>query len=329
MHEEEQVATNLIDVGAKSATPVAMQSTDIATQAVVTTSVQTTIQTTEPTTSPSPIIILKNLRKSYQKVRKNDQIIEKSANEKSDEEKFSLDIPHLEIPAYQISGLFGSSGSGKSTLLHILMTLDSADQGEYQLHDPQNRETFLIENSYITQSKNNKKIKVSKSTVRRKLGFVFQVPFMLVNFPVQYNLSLPLIIQGMDQKEIQTQVDAMIQAIGLQSRHKICTADQLSGGERTRVAVGRALIHRPILVAADEPTGSLDVRNAKKIMDLLIEVCKKAGTTLLLVTHDPAIAMAYCDRIYGIQNGKIVFQKNKNEITKENLVNFIEKDTIP
>ena len=170
--------------------------------------------------------------------------------------------------------IIGQSGCGKSTLLNLLAGLDMPSQGE-----------VLIDNKNIASMKERQRTELRA----KNLGFVYQFHHLLKDFSAIYNTALPLLINDFDKNEALTKAENILKKVGLESRtnHK---PSELSGGERQRVAIARAMITEPACLLADEPTGNLDERNAKDILDLIIELNSNQHTALLIVTHDLSIA---------------------------------------
>ena len=170
--------------------------------------------------------------------------------------------------------IIGQSGCGKSTLLNLLAGLDMPSQGE-----------VLIDNKNIANIKERQRTELRA----KNLGFVYQFHHLLKDFSAIYNTALPLLINDFDKNEALTKAENILKKVGLESRtnHK---PSELSGGERQRVAIARAMITEPACLLADEPTGNLDERNAKDILDLIIELNSNQHTALLIVTHDLSIA---------------------------------------
>ena len=170
--------------------------------------------------------------------------------------------------------IIGQSGCGKSTLLNLLAGLDMPSEGE-----------VLIDNKNIANMKERQRTELRA----KNLGFVYQFHHLLKDFSAIYNTALPLLINDFDKNEALTKAENILKKVGLESRtnHK---PSELSGGERQRVAIARAMITEPACLLADEPTGNLDERNAKDILDLIIELNGNQHTALLIVTHDLSIA---------------------------------------
>lgn len=191
----------------------------------------------------------------------------------------------------ELVAIMGSSGSGKSTLLNILGMLDNYDQGSYTLGD------VLI-----------KKMDETKAAKYRNkfLGFVFQ-SFNLINYKnALENVVLPLYYQGVSRKEREEKALKYLDDVGLKewANH---LPTELSGGQKQRVAIARAMVGEPKVLLADEPTGALDSKTSKEVMDLIQKI-NKAGKTILVVTHEEDIAQM-CSRIVRLKDGVIVEDK--------------------
>jgi len=195
----------------------------------------------------------------------------------------------FEVKKGDFVALMGPSGSGKSTLLHLLGGLDRPSGGDVTVAGLQ------------LAALSDKKATLAR---RHNVGFVFQFFNLLPTLTARENVSLPLIIDGKNMRKNRDQIDAKLELVGLTDRanHK---PDQLSGGEQQRVAIARALVTEPAIVLADEPTGNLDSKTGKAIMDLLRRSCDELGQTIVVVTHD-ARAAAYADRIVFLRDGKVV-----------------------
>ena len=192
----------------------------------------------------------------------------------------------LDVEVGQIITIMGQSGSGKTTALNILGTLDQADAGELsingtQVHDMNETELSTIRN--------------------RDIGFVFQFHHLLPEFSAIENILMPTWIKGADDRK-DSALD-LIEKMGLSER-KDHFPSQLSGGERSRVAVARALMNKPKLVLADEPTGNLDEKNANKLIDLLVKINKDFHQAIVLTTHNPKIARIGHKQFF-LENGSL------------------------
>jgi len=192
----------------------------------------------------------------------------------------------LDVEVGQIITIMGQSGSGKTTALNILGTLDQVDAGELtingtQVHDMNETELSTIRN--------------------RDIGFVFQFHHLLPEFSAIENILMPTWINGVDDRRDRA-LD-LIEKMGLSER-KDHFPGQLSGGERSRVAVARALMNKPKLVLADEPTGNLDEKNANKLIDLLGKINKDFHQAIVLTTHNPKIARIGHKQFF-LENGSL------------------------
>ena len=189
----------------------------------------------------------------------------------------------------EIVSIVGSSGAGKSTLLHILGTLDSADVGriwldDHPLHDLTGKKLADFRNNHI--------------------GFVFQFHHLLPEFSALENVCIPGWIAGRKKKELTQKAIELLTTLGLKDRLEN-KPQQLSGGEQQRVAVARALINQPKIVFADEPTGNLDIKNAKELQDLFVHLRDEFQQTFLIVTHNEELA-SMSDRTLHMKDGRII-----------------------
>jgi putative ABC transport system ATP-binding protein len=187
----------------------------------------------------------------------------------------------------RFTAIMGPSGSGKSTLMHILAGLDKPTSGSVQLDGV---EITGLDDGKLTELR------------RDKLGFVFQFFNLLPVLTAEENLVLPLSIAG--RKPDGAWVEQLIQAVGLGDRRTHRPAE-LSGGQQQRVAVARALVSKPAVVFADEPTGNLDSKASADVLDLLRRAVDEFGQTVIMVTHDP-VAAAHADRLITLRDGKLV-----------------------
>lgn len=192
----------------------------------------------------------------------------------------------LDVDVGQIITIMGQSGSGKTTALNILGTLDQADAGELSIHGTQIHDMNETELSTIRN---------------RDIGFVFQFHHLLPEFSAIENILMPTWINGADDRRDRA-LD-LIEKMGLSER-KDHFPSQLSGGERSRVAVARALMNKPKLVLADEPTGNLDEKNANKLIDLLGKINKDFHQAIVLTTHNPKIARIGHKQFF-LENGSL------------------------
>ena len=194
----------------------------------------------------------------------------------------------LEVAPAERLAIVGSSGSGKTTLLQIMGGLDEPTSGE-----------VIVGGRSIAHCS-----EAEKGTLRNQfIGFVYQFHHLLPEFSAQENVAMPLMIRRMAKNEAMTMAAELLGRVGLDARldHK---PGELSGGERQRAAVARALITRPSLVLADEPTGNLDAGNGAHVLSLMLELNKELMTSLVIVTHDLAIA-GQMDRVLVLEDGKL------------------------
>ena len=195
----------------------------------------------------------------------------------------------FEIKKGEVVSIVGPSGSGKSTLLHILGTLDRADRGQVKMND-----TFLSE-------LNGKKLAAFRN---KHIGFVFQFHHLLPEFSALENVCIPGWLAGRKKSEVKQEAERLLSLLGLSQRMDN-KPNQLSGGEQQRVAVARALINKPDIVMADEPTGNLDTANAKELHQLFFDLRKQLNQTFLIVTHNEELAQL-SDRVLHMKDGMIV-----------------------
>lgn len=198
----------------------------------------------------------------------------------------------LSVEEGQVVSIVGPSGAGKTTLLQIMGTLDKADSGQ------------VIINGQDISALNQKKL----SRFRNKhLGFVFQFHQLLPEFTALENIMIPAFIGGADKKEAEERARELLQFMGLADRatHK---PNELSGGEKQRVAVARALVNHPDVIMADEPSGSLDSQNKEDLHKLFFDLRDKYGQTFIIVTHDETLA-TLTDRTIHMKDGIIIDDK--------------------
>lgn len=206
-------------------------------------------------------------------------------------EFIALDNVSVEIAKGESVAITGKSGSGKSTLMHLLALLDKPDSGEISL------------NGMPTRSMNAQKL----SKVRNEtFGFVFQQFFLNANETVLENTVLPLEIAGMPATERNKLGEEILEELGLGGKLRNKAVD-LSGGQKQRVAIARALINKPQVIFADEPTGNLDSKTGKQVEEILFDLNKNQGITLVCVTHDPEFAAKF-DRTIEVSDGRIAGQ---------------------
>ncbi len=200
----------------------------------------------------------------------------------------ALNNVDMEVDNGEFVAIMGPSGCGKSTLLNILGLLDNPTSGEYYLNG--------TEVSKYTESQ--------RTNLRKGvIGFVFQSFNLIDELNVYENIELPLLYMGIPSAERKKRVEEAMQRMGIMHRSKHFP-QQLSGGQQQRVAIARAVVAGPKLILADEPTGNLDSKNGKEVMELLCELHKE-GTTIVMVTHSRHDA-GYADRIVNLFDGQVV-----------------------
>lgn len=199
----------------------------------------------------------------------------------------ALDHIDLSVQKGEFAAIVGASGSGKSTLLHILGSVDRPTEGR-----------ILVEGTELS-AMNPTQAAIFR---RRKVGLVYQFYNLIPTLTVRKNILMPLLLDK--RKPNQQYFEQLVHSLGIADKLEALPG-QLSGGQQQRTAIARALIYRPALLLADEPTGSLDRKNGAEIMDLLKWSNRNLNQTILLITHDEKIALE-ADRIITIEDGKII-----------------------
>ena len=205
-----------------------------------------------------------------------------------------LERVDLEIAPGEFFVLLGKSGSGKSTLLNLMSGIDRPDAGQ-----------IIISGIDITA------LSERKQTLFRRdhIGIIFQFFNLIPTLTVLENITLPDELRGMSRRDSETSGRRLLERVGLADRADTFP-DKLSGGEQQRVAIARALAHEPTLVLADEPTGNLDEDTGRSVLQLLLELTRNAGRTLVMATHNPDI-VPLADRVCRIHEGKLVITHNE------------------
>jgi putative ABC transport system ATP-binding protein len=198
----------------------------------------------------------------------------------------ALDNVSFSVKKGEFVAIIGPSGSGKSTLLHILGGVDKPTSGK----------VFMDDSDVYTQ--NDEQLAIFR---RRQVGLIYQFYNLIPVLNVTENITLPVLMDG--QKVNEERLNELLDILKLKGREEHLP-NQLSGGQQQRVSIGRALMNAPAVVLADEPTGNLDSKNSKEIVDLLKVSNKKYGQTLVIITHDENIALQ-ADRIIAIEDGRI------------------------
>lgn len=213
---------------------------------------------------------------------------------KGDTEVRALDDVSFTVPKGQFVAIIGPSGSGKSTLLHILGGVDTPTDGH-----------VYVDGTDIT-TLDETALAIFR---RRQIGLIYQFYNLIPILTVEENMTLPLLLD--DKKVDRAHFDSLVQVLGLQHRLGHLPSE-LSGGQQQRVSIGRALMNNPAILLADEPTGNLDSKNSKEIVELLRQFNKALNQTVIIITHDERIALD-ADRVIAVVDGKIV----KDEVIRQ------------
>ncbi|EPN9378815.1 ABC transporter ATP-binding protein [Enterococcus faecium] len=219
------------------------------------------------------------------------------ANEKQTE---ALKGISFDIDKGEFIGIMGASGSGKSTLLNILSTLDHSTQG-----------TIHINNNDIRKLKGD----ALADFRSREIGFIFQDFNLLENLTASENIAVPLSLQGVKPKVIKQRIKKVAERLSITHILDKYPAE-ISGGQKQRVAAARALITEPTILFADEPTGALDSKSAKDLLNMMDDLNINDQVSILLVTHDP-LSASYCQRILFIKDGKIHQEVKREDQSRE------------
>jgi putative ABC transport system ATP-binding protein len=203
---------------------------------------------------------------------------------------------HLKISRGECVAVVGKSGSGKSTLMHLLACLDAPTQG-YVCVDGDNTSTMSERLKNVIRN--------------QQFGFVFQQFFLNGRESVFENVVLPMRIRGASRADLERECCEALAAVGLTDKRN-SKAKDLSGGEKQRVCIARALVGKPKVIFADEPTGNLDSATGAAVEQLLLDLNRKKGITLVVVTHDPDLA-AKCDRVIEMKDGQIIADDRPGE----------------
>ncbi len=230
----------------------------------------------QPNAADQPVLRIRDLHKFYRE------------GEGTTEHRV-LEGVNFDVARGECVALLGRSGSGKSTLLNLLAGIDRPDQGRVEV---MGQTLSALGEPNLTLLR------------RRDIGFIYQFFNLIPTLTVAENLALPLELNGTPLARGMPQIRTMLDRLGLGGRSR-AFPDQLSGGEQQRVAIGRALIHSPALVLADEPTGNLDVETGEQILALLVELFADRRQTLILVTHSLSVSQI-ADRVLTLDKGKLV-----------------------
>lgn len=221
-----------------------------------------------------PLIEVKNAIKTYQ----------------TGEDSFNaLNCVSLSVEEGEFVAIMGTSGSGKSTFMNMLGTLDKPNSGSYFLDGI---DMFSLNADELADVRN------------LKMGFVFQGFNLIARTSALENVELPMIYKGIPEEEREVRAKQALKIVGLENREDHMP-NQMSGGQQQRVAIARAIVNDPPLILADEPTGNLDTKTSIEVMEFFVNLNKKMGKTIILVTHEPDIAQ-YCKRVVRFKDGNIV-----------------------
>lgn len=214
----------------------------------------------------------------------------------------ALDGITLSVEKGEFTAIMGASGSGKTTLLNVISTIDSISSGD-----------ISIEGAHLTEMKE----KQLSAFRRDKLGFIFQEYNLLDTLTIGENIMLPLNLKRLNHSETKRELLRVSEALGVSDQLSKFPYE-LSGGQRQRAACARAIITNPALVLADEPTGALDSRNSKLLMETFQMMNQTLGSTILMVTHDPVVG-SYAGRVLFLKDGKIWNEVNRGKRSRQDM----------
>jgi len=240
-----------------------------------------------------PILQIKDVTKVYE-----GKVTHRALNQ------LSFDVEEGEFLA-----VMGPSGSGKTTLLNIISTIDEPTSGEIILDGLNPHKLNATELAYFR---------------RRQLGFVFQDFNLLHMLTVEENIVLPLTLDQQPLEVMEERLESIVEKLDLTSFLQK-RPNEISGGQAQRTAIGRALIHNPSLILADEPTGNLDSNSSRDVLELLTKINKEKQTTIVMVTHDP-IAASYCDRVLFIKDGEFfneIYKDDRRQMFFQRILNVL------
>lgn len=205
----------------------------------------------------------------------------------------ALEGVNLSVEEGKFLGVTGPSGSGKSTLMNLLGGLDTPSSG-----------SIKVEGKFISELD-----KEELALYRRyQVGMIFQTFNIISSYTAQENVAFPLLFSGVPKKERNRRAGEMLEKVGLINRKDHRPAE-LSGGEQQRVAIARALVNEPKILLADEPTGNLDTSTSRQIVQTLVELNKKHGLTIIMISHEQSILVEYADEVIHLCDGKVVDQE--------------------
>ncbi len=204
-------------------------------------------------------------------------------------EVIALNGVSLSVRDGEFVAIMGPSGSGKSTLLHLIGCLDKPTSGKVLIDG---LDTSKLSDRELTELR------------RDKIGFVFQQYYLIPTLTALENVELPMVFKGISKEKRRSRAEELLELVGLKGK-KDRKPNELSGGEQQRVAIARALANEPSILLCDEPTGNLDTKSGKVVMEIIKRLNVEEGVTVVLVTHDPSLKV-YADRVIGIRDGRIV-----------------------
>ena len=216
---------------------------------------------------------------------------------------------NLELKKGEFVAFMGPSGSGKTTLLNLIGVLDKPSKGK-----------IYVDGIDLTLLKEKDLTKLRRSTI----GFIFQFYNLIPVLSAIENVELPMLIAGVATKEREKRAQELLKMVGLEDRmhHR---PDELSGGEQQRVAIVRALSNKPSIVLADEPTGDLDSKTGKEVVNALRDLSNREGATVIVVTHDPSIA-SMASKVFEMRDGMIIHEHMNNPTPQRKRVKEIDAD---
>lgn len=212
----------------------------------------------------------------------------------------ALDHISVSLEHGEFVGIMGPSGSGKTTLLQLAAAIDAPTSGQILING---QDPHKMKKRDLAQFR------------RRELGFVFQDFNLLNTLTVEENMVLPLTLEGEKVSVMEEKVAAVAAKLGIEGIMKKRTYE-ISGGQAQRTAIGRAIIHSPKLMFADEPTGNLDSKASRDVMETLERINNESGTTIMLVTHDP-LAASYCNRVVFIKDGSLYNELHRGNDSRQ------------
>lgn len=231
----------------------------------------------------------------------------------------ALKSVNLKVEKGDIFGVIGFSGAGKSTLIRMVNFLERPTKGE------------VIVNDRNLNNLSNKELRAA----RKEIGMIFQHFNLLESKTVFENIAIPLVLNGIGKKEIESRVNELLEFVGLEKKSK-SYPDELSGGEKQRVGIARALSTNPLILLCDEATSALDPQTTQSILELLKKINKKYNITILLITHEMNVIREICNRVAVMENGEIIEEGNLVEVfgnpqkwTTKNFVRTVVHDEAP